>query len=477
MKKRARLVYCQKLVFITTLVIVNSIALAQVDSDASEKTKILYSNLKKIQNGNTFLFGQEFFNSFRFSSGGYHTEKEYSDCKAVTGAHPAVLGSDFHYYLEKPSGERTAHTEAVKWAYQQGYVITFDWHLSGRGTTTYEYSAGSPSANLVNNIVTNVGDNRAWFYGELDKVINIINNELVVNNEKIPIVFRPLHEMNGGWFWWGSNATSADNYKAFYRLLVDYVKERTTTVLFCWSPNTPTSMNHFPGNDYVDVLGLDIYELTANNLRTQIAPIIDHAQANNKVAVLSETGNRVNSDNASTYWKNTVLSAIMDDPTGKAKKIAWVLTWINASWSFPYVPHTNSGATAKQSFIDFKNSPSVLFGDEIQNIYTPITDTPEVPVGTEEEKGKLNDVDIFVEASQTLTIRMKDFAINARVTIFDILGRPVVKAQTAKKERLVTLDSVMRPGVFILKATDAKRSVSKKFHTDVPLNNIRITRQ
>ena len=82
---------------------------AQIDTDANEKTKILYSNLKAIQHAPFFLFGQEFFNSFKFSSGSAHDDETFSDCFAVTGAHPAVLGSDFHYYLEKSATERSYH--------------------------------------------------------------------------------------------------------------------------------------------------------------------------------------------------------------------------------------------------------------------------------------------------------------------------------------------------------------------------------
>src|SRR5690606_15332228 len=157
------------------------------------KTVILYDNLKTIQNSNQFLFGQEFFNSFRYSSGGAHGDEEYADCFAVTGAYPVVLGSDFHYYLEKDATERSYHTEAVKWAYQQGFVITFDWHLSGKGTSTYEYT--ETTKDLVNSIVADPeGDDGQWYFGELDKVIDIINNDLVVDGERIPIVFRPLHE-------------------------------------------------------------------------------------------------------------------------------------------------------------------------------------------------------------------------------------------------------------------------------------------
>ena len=124
---------------------------AQIDTDATEKTVTLYNNLKLIQNSDQFLFGQEFFNSFRFSSGSAHGDETYSDCYEVTGTHPAVLGSDFHYYLTKDPSERSYHTEAVKWAFQKGYVITFDWHLSGRGTTTYQF--GESTKDLVDSIV------------------------------------------------------------------------------------------------------------------------------------------------------------------------------------------------------------------------------------------------------------------------------------------------------------------------------------
>jgi mannan endo-1,4-beta-mannosidase len=328
---------------------------AQVDTDVTGKTKALYSNLKKIQNGDTFLFGQEFFNSFKFSSGAAHGDKEFSDSKEITGSHPAVLGSDFHYYLEKDATERGYHKEAVKWAYQQGYVITFDWHLSARGTASYAYSTASKD--LANNIVADLNGDRAWFYGEMDKVIEIINKDLVVGQDTIPIVFRPLHEMNGNWFWWGSSATNATNYKALYALMVNYIKARTKSVLFCWSPNSPFTTTHYPGNDLVDVVGVDAYEVTTGSVRTHLGLLVDFADANNKVAVFAETGNRVTTDNASTYWKDVVLPGITDDPSGKAKRIAWALTWINSSWSNPYVAHSGTGTAAKQSFIDFKNSP------------------------------------------------------------------------------------------------------------------------
>lgn len=472
-----RFTYIKQLVFAFVNVVMMlcsySYAIAQIDTDVTSQTKNLYNNLKKIQNGDSFLFGQEFFNSFRYSSGAAHGDKEYSDSKAVTGAHPAVLGSDFHYYLEKSAGERSFHTEAVKWAYQQGYVITFDWHLSARSTTTYEYN--TTSANLVNNIVGDLNGDRAWFYSELDKVISIINNDLVVNGERIPIVFRPLHEMNGGWFWWGSRATTADNYKVFYRLLVDYMRDKTTSVLFCWSPNTPTNFNYFPGNEYVDVLGVDIYDANVISLRTQLAPIVDHAQANGKVAVLSETGNRTNAganpgDNATTYWKNTILPAIADDPSGKSKKIAWVLTWINASWApHPYVSHPASSQVAKQSFIDFKNSSSVLFGDEIANMYEE-EPAPEIPVAVDEEvKNNTHDYKVYHNASEnTLKISLPYANALSEIRVYDITGRLLVNVNTQDHDIILPTEGIMRSGIYVIQVASYKKIISKKFVISSP---------
>lgn len=441
--------------------------IAQVDSDATVKTKALYFNLKKMQDSDQFLFGQEFFNSFRFSSGSAHGNEEDSDSKAVTGAHPAVLGSDFHYYLEKNDTERGFHTQAVKWAYQQGYVITFDWHLSARGTTSYEYSPSS--ANLAKNIVNNSNGDRDWYYGELDKIIEIINEDLVVDDDTIPIIFRPLHEMNGSWFWWGSSGTgTTDNYKALYQLTVDYIKERTRSVLFCWSPNISFNSNYYPGDEYVDVVGVDGYELTTTTLREQVGAVVDFAMEHDKIAALTETGYRIDQgsvagDNArAAYWVDVILPGIRNDPAGKAKKIAWVLTWINSSWSFPYVPHTGSSAGAKQDFIDFKNSEAAVFGDEIPFDMYVIDDTE--PVTSVENRAQgFNGLELSpMPAENVVTIRLNDFQAPVRVVIYDTKGMLVDQAVTYEKEISLDITDAMRSGIYLVRASDVQKTVSKK---------------
>src|SRR5690606_11044214 len=364
-------------------------------------------------------------------------------------------------YLEKDATERSYHTEAVKWAYQQGFVITFDWHLSGKGTTTYEYT--ETTKDLVNSIVADPeGDDGQWYFGELDKVIDIINNDLVVDGERIPIVFRPLHEMNGGWFWWGSQATTPGNYKLMYALTVNYIKAQTNSVLFCWSPNTPTSFDHYPGDEYVDILGLDAYEINPTSFRQQIAPIVDHAQANDKVAVFSETGYRNdsgNGDQAAAYWNNTVLPAIVDDRSGNITKIAWVLTWINASWSEPYVPHASSSATATTNFIAFKDSPHVIFSDKAQNMYEPVVITS----ASEEVVASREDLTVYpVPARTEVTFRLHGFAFPTWVRIVDLTGRVVYQRQATDEEFTLELGDLLRSGMYRVTASDSRKTMHRK---------------
>lgn len=442
---------------------------AQVDGDLTEKTKNLYNNLKIIQNSNYFLFGQEFYNTFKYSSGSAHGDKEYADAHAVTGAYPAVLGSDFHYYLDKGATERVYHTEAVKWAYQKGFIITFDWHISARNTTSYACK-GAPD-NLARNIANqnNATGDVTWFYGELDKVIEIINNDLVVDGEKIPIVFRPLHEMNGKWFWWGAGCSgfTPDEYKKMYQLMVSYIKDRTTSVLFCWSPNSPVNTkvinNYYPGDAYVDVLGLDTYEIKAKNFRSYMGAIVDYAQTHDKVAVLSETGYRKdsgNGDKAARYWNDTVLPAIVNDPTGKSQKIAWALTWINSAWSHPYIPHAGSTTIAKESFINFKNSGRAVFSDELEDMYQPIV----VLSATEDAEHDSVKVRVLTGQHQ-ITVEVEYFSGPVLVSIHDTSGRTLAEEKTNKQKTAFSIKKLkITPGLYEIKVTDGAKTITQQIN-------------
>ncbi len=440
-------------------------AQAQVDTDATAKTRALFSNLRRMGSSDQFLFAQEFFNSYRQT--GLNDGETASDSRDVTGAHPAVLGSDFHYFLYKTDNEKRIHTEALRYAYQQGYAVTLDWHMFGRYEASFNYNAANNNRYLVYNIVRDLYGDRAWFYGELDKVVSLVNNSFVVNGERIPVVLRLFHEMNGGWFWWGSAATNATDYKAFYQLAVNYIKSRCNSVLFAWSPDSVADFNYYPGTAYVDVLGLDMYEIgdswnTTAKFRTEMGKIVDHCQANGKVAVLSETGYRSGDANwaSGNYWKERVLPAILNDATGKSKRIAWVLAWMNAPWANPYIPYASSSATAKAAFVDFKNSWNVVFGNEL----------PFALYGTAAREGVLANADgqaaglllYPVPARGKVTIGLTGFEGGADVRIVSTVGKAVYEARLEGDRTEVDLTGKVPAGVYVVTARDGTKAVTRR---------------
>jgi len=95
------------------------------------------------------------------------------------------------------------------------------------------------------------------FYEELDKV-SVGLYELTKAN--INIMFRPFHEMNGGWFWWGNKK---EQFKKLWIMTYEYlVKEkRLNNMLWCYSPDAgqPDYLLYYPGDIYVDIVGLDAY--------------------------------------------------------------------------------------------------------------------------------------------------------------------------------------------------------------------------
>ncbi|MEO9853070.1 MAG: glycosyl hydrolase [Reichenbachiella sp.] len=389
-----------------------------VDANATDKTVALYRNLKDIAfTEDQFLFGQEFANSYNTS--GLSGNPWQSECEDVVGDHPAVLGSDFFYYLKDNGAEKSTHLTAVQKAYNdfgEGAIITFDWHMPGPGGNTNHGGTNTSFAydvvhNTSNGYYNNDSDGdankihgktpRDWFYDRLKEVRDIINDDLWQYKDgswhHIPIVFRLFHEMNGSWFWWGKDDLSAADYISLYQMTAGFLKSECSTVLFCWSPDmfyTKASwgrskgMDYYPGDDYVDILGLDAYNIgdavyPISEFRDQMRAMSDNAWNKQKIAVLAETGYKLEGwadfDGSQpwhkpwtggNYWQDRVLDALVNDPQQRASKIAWVLTWINSPWaSQPYVSIPSHPNWAKIKLNDFEDETSTLFASNVPNMY------------------------------------------------------------------------------------------------------------
>lgn len=356
-----------------------------------QPTENLFNNLKKISNQGKVMFGAANPTTLMYKETHIFEGFENSDTKEITGQNPAVYESDFMWHSD-PKLVAPDKTASIK-AFERGAVIAYCWHLRGKESDSF-YSKSedgfTADKELLKKIVAGGtrDDNPElnWLYTKLDTLVIATIKEF-----GFPIIFRPWHEMNGGWFWWGKDNCSPDEYVQLYRITVDYMRTQgLKNVLYAWSPDTKLTMEYYPGDEYVDILGLDIYEMGVVHYKTtemvveELTKMTDYATAHGKVAAITETGLRIQNgiyyypNETPNYWTKYVLETILSNE--KTNKIAWVLSWYNADWSkqrksqfyFPYRGLENdfeNGQAAIDDFIEFYKHPATMFEDDLPNMY------------------------------------------------------------------------------------------------------------
>jgi len=261
-----------------------------------------------------------------------------SDVKAVTGKYPAVMGFELGGI---EMGDRKSLDsvdfglirKAAKLHAERGGVVTISWHPRNplTGGDAWDVSSDQVVKSLLEG-------------GELhDLFINTWLPRLGDFLESLgdtPVIFRPWHECSESWFWWGSRLCSADEYKALFRTTWQYLTETRglPNLLWCYSPNGGCSpddyMARYPGDDVIDLLGLDQYEFIApdgfgpsgERFAAEVIRSLGFVHAfsigHDKLMCLSETGLEGIPD--PQWWTEVLYPAI------KAFPIAYVLTWRNA---------------------------------------------------------------------------------------------------------------------------------------------------
>ncbi len=107
----------------------------------------------------------------------------------------------------------------------------------------------------------------------------------LLNDEGIPVLWRPFHEAAGGWFWWGKDAAS---HKALWIAMFDYFKAQgLNNLIWVWTTegNDP---DWYPGDQYVDMIGRDLYNKSSENCVSEFNSIA--TKYGSKVISLSECG-------------------------------------------------------------------------------------------------------------------------------------------------------------------------------------------
>jgi mannan endo-1,4-beta-mannosidase len=306
-----------------------------VNKNASPEAKQLLTYLYN-SNGKYILSGQHNYNE---------SMDRFSDSvKAITGKLPAVWGTDFIWNGTKDNGQAIVD-EAIK-KNKEGYIITLMWH-QGRPLDDPPYGWKESVQAKLNDeqwkALTTEGTelNKRWLT-QIDVVAGYLKQ---LDSAHVAILWRPYHEMNGIWFWWG-NKRGKDGIQKLWKMMYDrYVNHfHMNNLIWVWGANGPRDIpgdeayaykEFYPGKDYVDVLGTDIYHLDYE--QKDYNELLDLAKG--KLVALTEVGELPDS---------LVLDA--------QPKWSWFLVW--SDWIYSH--------NSKQQVLEVYNRPQTLTLDELK---------------------------------------------------------------------------------------------------------------
>lgn len=358
------------------------VRLFSIDKNATPETNALFNNLKKISKNNT-LFGHHDDTKTGYGRANVYNPDNYaapyidcSDVKSITGVYPAVFGWDFMRIVDFYTGNRKAwETKITRGltidAYNKGAVNTYSWHyqnpVAGEGIWWRDAKVEAVRPILPG------GSHHDVYKKSLRELAEYAKSLIGADGKLIPIIFRPFHEMNGDWFWWGKGHCTVQEYKSLYRFTVEYLRDSMSihNFLYAWSPDreftTKTQyLKYYPGDAYTDIVGVDdYYDLlpgTDPNIAAYKLKIIsDYAIKKNKVAAFTETGlDKISQPDWFTKMLNPALH-------NKPLNISYVMLWSNTNDMY-FIPY--AGHPAEKDFIQFKSDPHILFTGMLPNFYT-----------------------------------------------------------------------------------------------------------
>ena len=272
----------------------NSYAIAAdpVNQAATSETKALYDFLRSNFN-KKIISGQ--------------TNDWYDKVKQITGKSPLLRVYDFQHYTQGyaykwVNGGHTFGAEddgsvkaAIDWYNKTGKkgIVGFQWHwhspFGGKaGTNTFytEYTTFDVTKAVVPGTQENI---------KIMEDIDAIAAQLKrFQDAKVPVLWRPLHEAGGGWFWWG--AKGADASKKLYDIIFDRMTNyhKLNNLIWVWS--TPEA-DWYPGNSKIDMVGHDSYPGAFNyDTKKNDFDILYKITAGEKLIALTENGPIPNPD-------------------------------------------------------------------------------------------------------------------------------------------------------------------------------------
>ncbi|WHH58622.1 glycosyl hydrolase [Petroclostridium sp. X23] len=257
-----------------------------------EFSSVTHANTMKLMEYLEDIYGKKILS-------GQHLSEDFSEVEAIyqiTGKKPALLGFDFMDYSVSrvERGAKGIDTEkAIQW-WREGGIATFCWHwnapmnLIDKGPDKQWYRGFYTEATTFN-FAKGIENTESEEYRLMIRDIDVIAEELKkLQEEGVPVLWRPLHEASGGWFWWGSQGS--EPYKKLWRIMFDRMTNyhHLSNLIWVWNGE---NQEWYPGDDVVDIVGIDFYGPQNDySPRDEEFKTVEVYTDKHKMAALTETG-------------------------------------------------------------------------------------------------------------------------------------------------------------------------------------------
>ncbi len=266
-----------------------------VNPNATPEARSLLKKLCAIS-GNGILTGHHNFPN----NLSQHSDKIFE----LTGKYPAIWGSDFGFLDGEDKDAITHRDRMIEEAKKQaaaGSIITLCWHMlrptedepgkageNGRPSSSW---SGSVQARLTEEqwleLITSDSPLHQRWEKYMDTAAGFLKQ---LQDANVPVLWRPMHENNGSFFWWGGRPGAYGTqqlYREVYNRMVNV--HHLNNLLWVWNQNGPAPggefYNYFPGQPYVDVVSYDNYGQLNERFYYEILTV-----ANGKPIALGELG-------------------------------------------------------------------------------------------------------------------------------------------------------------------------------------------
>jgi mannan endo-1,4-beta-mannosidase len=350
----------------TTLIIASKERFA--DTLLTPETRALWINLKQLR-GKGFLFGHQDATIMGVNSS---IEENLSDVKAITGTYPALYGWEIAGMGSNMNIDSIPFALIIKRmteAFNRGGVNTVTWHLNNPVT-------GGTSWDVFPAVKEILPDSSRFEYykTQLKEIAVFFNKLKTTEGTLIPVIFRPFHENNGNWFWWGRRHCTPDEYIKLWRFTVTYLRDSLNVhnLLYAYSPDlfetSQQYLERYPGDEWVDIMGCENYwdfqsGSTISNGIARLRMLVEMASQHKKLAAITECG--FSGIPIRNWWTQYLLIPIKKDSL--TRNISYLMVWRNVNRKHYYVPF--AGQKSAADFRLFEQDTFTYFERDLDNMY------------------------------------------------------------------------------------------------------------